>query len=79
MSTKRKGTAGARKPATAKEVALPMPSTAFQEAYGRGKAFCEMQRPEELAEAIRGFKAGILGHLAEVERLNTLAANALEA
>lgn len=78
MSTRSKGKTGARKPA-AKEVATPTPSKAWNEAYGRGKAFCEMQRPEELADAIQGFKTGILAHLAEVERLNIQAANALNA
>lgn len=74
MSSRKRNT---QKPAT-KEVATLTPSTAFREAYGRAKAFCEMQRPEELSEAIRGFKAGIMGHMAEVERLNLQAAKALE-
>ena len=77
MSNRSKGKAGAQKPAV-KEVATPGPTKAWNEAYGRGKAFCEMQRPEELADAIQGFKTGILAHLSEVERLNINALKALE-
>jgi hypothetical protein len=73
----KRGNAAPRK-AAGLEVATPAPSDTFQRAYSQGKRFCERVDAEELAEAIKGFKAGVVAHMARVEQLNTMALNELD-